>query len=503
MSPLRRKLPRLLLSIAAVGIVCGAAAFVARAALLGWAVRSALRQAGADDIRMNVADVTLRRVVVNDVGFTLQQQPVAAGQVTVARDRWWAPSLGKVHVAAARVPVDVAALTGSAPAAAPATSPAPTAPPGRPAKIPAEEVSIDGQLILHAPGLEQALTIKVDAKLGADNRWTAQASADGPGVVVRAEAGYRQDSGELTFRVPTAHLDLAAWTDFVQRVAPVPPGDWTVAGTIDATAAGTLVPGKPPAATATVSLRGGALASAAEKTTVRGIEADVAFDDVLKVTTAPGQRFRVAEATVGILPVRGIEAQFQLRGTDRVDVASVGLQAMGGRITAEPFSVVPSRDEVAATFLAAGLNIEELLALAPDVPAKGTGRVDVRLPLRFGADGLQFGSGWATLSPGVAAEVQLNTKGLLTAGMSTTSPSYAVLSRIEGGLLRLKLDQLRLDVHPDKAPAGRSAQLRLTGAPVDESVKAPVTLDVNVNGPVERLLNLGLNARVKMGGPKP
>jgi hypothetical protein len=30
-------------------------------------------------------------------------------------------------------------------------------------------------------------------------------------------------------------------------------------------------------------------------------------------------------------------------------------------------------------------------------------------------------------------------------------------------------------------------------------VKAPVKLDLNVNGPIEALLNLGLNSRVRSG----
>ena len=40
----------------------------------------------------------------------------------------------------------------------------------------------------------------------------------------------------------------------------------------------------------------------------------------------------------------------------------------------------------------------------------------------------------------------------------------------------------------------------MAGAPTDASVKAPVTLELNVNGPVERLVNLGLDGRVNLGG---
>lgn len=88
-----------------------------------------------------------------------------------------------------------------------------------------------------------------------------------------------------------------------------------------------------------------------------------------------------------------------------------------------------------------------------------------------------------------------------TRGMNTGSPAYAVLSKIEGGILELRLDALDFKIHPPGAPEGRSAQLHLSGLPVDQSVKAPVSLDVNVNGPVERLLDLGLDSRMHIGSP--
>ena len=92
--------------------------------------------------------------------------------------------------------------------------------------------------------------------------------------------------------------------------------------------------------------------------------------------------------------------------------------------------------------------------------------------------------------------------GLLTGGASPSSPSYGVLQKVESGLLRLHLTELRIDVRPPNAPPGRSAQLHLVGEPVDPGVKAPVTLDLNINGPLERLLNLGLDRRVNFGAGK-
>ena len=83
--------------------------------------------------------------------------------------------------------------------------------------------------------------------------------------------------------------------------------------------------------------------------------------------------------------------------------------------------------------------------------------------------------------------------------MAPNSAQFAVMKKIESGLLRLKLSTLRLDIRPPNVPPGRTAVIRVVGEPVDPEVKAPVTLDVNVNAPLEQLLNFGLDRRLSFG----
>jgi hypothetical protein len=172
---------------------------------------------------------------------------------------------------------------------------------------------------------------------------------------------------------------------------------------------------------------------------------------------------------------------------------------LGGLVTAEPFVLVPSEAALDAVLLADGISIEEVMALTEDLPAKASGRVNGRLPVRIDEDGLRFGTGWLALKPGFPAEIAFNTKGLLTGGVAPGSPRHAVLQKIESGLLKLRIGELRLDIRPPNVPAGRSAQLHLKGEPVDPEVKAPVMLDLNVNGPLEKLINMGLDSRLSIG----
>ena len=467
---------------------------LARTYLAGVTFGAVLKEAGATEIRFQITQVSLWRVVVEDVGFLLRLQPFAAKRITLDRARWWMPSLGTLRVEAARVPVKVDGPASPPPAG----GDRPDTPAGGPVSLPFEEISIDGQLVVQAADLpDQALTVNIEARPAAAGVWEAKTRINGPGLELKGEGRYDFGSGELAFKLPEISLDLQTWDGFVRRLVPVPDGDWEAAGKFSGSGEGRWAGGKL-AASGGVRLREGRLASTTKAITAEGIAADLEFTDFAALTTKPGT-LSIRELRTGKLTLTDLAADFSLEGPDRIAVNHATLQALGGRVTAEPFAVAPSRAELDAVLLADGISIEQVMALTQDLPAKATGRVNGRVPVRIDANGLKLGTGWLTLTPGVQAEIEFNAKGLLTGGSAPNSPSYAVLQKVESGLLKLRISELRLDIRPTNVPEGRSAQLHLKGAPVDPEVKAPVILDLNVNGPLEKLINMGMDSRLSFG----
>jgi len=53
---------------------------------------------------------------------------------------------------------------------------------------------------------------------------------------------------------------------------------------------------------------------------------------------------------------------------------------------------------------------------------------------------------------------------------------------------------------PEGDPAGRSATVHLVGGPSDPSLRAPLILDLNIVGPLEPLVNLGVKLGMQSGG---
>lgn len=485
---------RLLWGFVAASVALLMLIIVGRNYLAGVTLGSVLKEAGATEIRFQVTQVSLWRVVVEDVRFLLRLQPFAAKRVTLDRSRWWAPSLGMLRVEGAEVPVDV-----DAPASPPSvTDGRPDPAESGPVTLPFEKISIDGQLIVQAAELpDQVLTVKLEASPNAAGVWNGSTHIAGPGLGLDGEGSYAPSSGELTFKIREVALDLQPWDGFVRRLVPVPAGDWEVTGKFSGNAEGSWSAGKL-VAEGRVRLQEGRLASTAQAITADGIEADLEFIDFAALTTKPGT-LRIRELSTGKLALTDLAADFSLEGPDRIAVTHATLKTLGGSVTAEPFTLIPSRSELDAVLLADGISIEQVMALTEDLPAKATGRVNGRVPVHIDDSGVRFGTGWLALTPGVQAEIEFNAKGLLTGGAPPNSPSYAVLQKVESGLLRLRIGELRLDIRPTDAPAGRSARLHLKGEPVDPEVKAPVILDLNVNGPLEKLINMGMDSRLSIG----
>lgn len=489
---------RLLLGTGVLAFVTLVVVVTARRPLTGLAANSLLQLAGASEIKFTVVQASPWRVVLEEVAFLVRSQSFAAQRVSLARAHWWTPSLGMIRIEAARLPVTI---DGSD------TSPGSWATYQNgtarvsPLSLPAEGLSLDGQLIVRVAALpEQALAVKIEAQLTPRKTWEGQASATGPGLGVTAVGRFDPTTQALDFQLPEIALELKPWQDFVQRLVLLPGGPWKLEGRLTGSAQGKWA-GKILKVGGRVQLREGRALNPTRTIAAEGVTADLEFVDINRFETRPGT-LHVRELQTGSLMLRNLDADFAFAGANTVVVSRATLQALGGRLTVEPFKYFLNLREFDGVVLADNISVEEVMALTRDLPAKARGRVDGRVPVHLDEAGLRFGTGWLALKPGVAAQIQFSAAGLLTGGVATANPRYAVLNKIESGLLQLKISELRLEIRPPNAPAGRSAQLHLVAEPVDPTVRAPVVLDLNVNGPLERLLNLSMDSRISFG-PKP
>lgn len=478
------------------GTVAGAVGF--REALVGAAARGALRRAGAEQVRLRVTRATPWAVELAGLTGEWGSSRFAAEGVALTRARWWQPSLGVVRVRGLTVPVRTADAVARWRAARAEPEAAEGGAAGG-AGVPLEALSVDGRLVLETEGLpERAVAVEFAARWDGAKGWSGTARAEAAGLVLTVAGTYDQATGAAGFHATEA-IDLGRWRDFLAAAGiwPEAAGGWEVGGQMTGTTDGRRVGGRWETK-GTLRLAGVHAADPAGGLTATGVSADFRFTDLGEFICEPGV-VRIDEVRAGQWRLARVETELAFQGPERLAVSWVRAATLGGEVGVEAFAWAANRPELDVALTVAGLDVEQVLALVQGVPARASGRVNGRIPLRFDGRKVLLGTGWLELSPEVPAEVQLQAEGLLTGGADPKSPRYAVLKKIETGLLRLRVNRLRLDVRPPNALPGRSATLHIEGAPVDPAVKAPVTLDLNVNGPIEQLINLGLDRRTSVG----
>ncbi|HVZ65407.1 MAG TPA: YdbH domain-containing protein [Lacunisphaera sp.] len=485
---------RLLLAGAVLSASLLLGLFLLRTAMVGFAAGFALHGLGANDVSYRVTHATPWHVAIEDVKYRVGSHPWSIRRVEFERAHWWSLSLGTLRIEGLETPVKVEELIGAAVPAA--STPPPPAVRSAP-EVPLDGVSVDGRLLLQLNGQpDQPLTVTLSARPQTATLWQGETGVLAPGLEINAALRCDFTRGSVHFEIPAFHADLQAWPGLVGQLAP----GWELTGRVEGSAEGDWLDGKL-AGRGHVALHEGRAVETKPAVAAEGIEAGMDLTDLAKIGTGPGT-LRIATVKVGQLELRDVDVAFASESLERIKVTRAGFSALGGKLSAEPFVFQPARADLDAVLNVDGVDVEQVLALTKDLPASATGRVSGRFPVRIAGDGFQFGTGWLGLKPGVAAEVRFKANGLLTSGLSDKSPAYGVLQQVESGLLKLKVNELRLDIHPPGAPPERSAQLHLAGEPVDPTVKAPVTLDLNVNGPLEKLLNLGMDSRLSFGAAK-
>jgi hypothetical protein len=367
-------------------------------------------------------------------------------------------------------------------------------------------LSVDGRIGLQAPHTGRELALSLTATPGeGGNDLRFATTLVGAGVEAQANGRYDLVQSVMEFDLTQAKFELTDGWAFLRELAPALTTGWETGGKLTLTARGRAARGAVTGEMA-MHLRDASARNAGEKISVDGVQADVVLSDPMRVATAPGQIIRIASARMGNVALHDAVVRFQLNGVHECKVESAEVGALGGRLSFEPFTYDPMAGAIACVVAADGLRVEEVLALFPDAPAKATGAIDGRLPIVLDRTGLHFGVGWVGLRKGQAADVRFNAPGLLTQSLAKENPALVTLQGIEIGRTPLRVEELRVDLHPEGAPAGRSAQIRIVGRPVDgDSQLGKVTLDLNVNGPLESLLNWGLQNKFSMpaGGQPP
>ena len=463
-----------------------AGGIVWRLPLAAWALRHALAGTGIELRDVRITSLGLHHATAGPLDLAWRGQQLHLDSVTIDRPDLFSSSLGRVVVQGLTLELDLACLPP--PAAATVSSP-PTLPRF-------DDLAIAGRLVLHAPGAEAPVAFAFTAQPdGAVGLVRATADLAGPSFHAQGELDYDLTRSTGSFRLGESQVDLAGSRGWLEPLLPAAMSGWQLAGTVRLSASGQFAPGRMDGQME-LHWRNGAVKAVEQHLSFAGIQADIVLSDLANLATPPGQKFSMEAAHVGDLTLQNLAVRFQAHGVHRLQVEAAEGVALGGAVSTEPFEFDPAVIDYGLTLRFAGVRVADVMALFPSARATATGVAEGQVLLHYGARGLSFGRGWLTLRAGTTGTLQLDEPGLLTAGLAPGSMAYSTLKAVETGLLNLQVDALRAEIYPPDAPPGRSVQIHIEGRPLDPTIKAPVTFDVNVNGPVEKLIQWGLDSRM-------
>lgn len=320
---------------------------------------------------------------------------------------------------------------------------------------------------------------------------------EGEGLALRGRAEVDAATRDGTWALDESTAEASPWFALLApRLGPAAAG-LEAAGRLTLAGGGTLAAGVP-AGRVQARLSGGGLRSAADDWELRDIAAEGNFDLEGRGDLA----VEVAAVRYGLWTMRDGRVGLTLGAQGTASVTRVRIEGLGGSIELDPFTFAWARPEAALTLRLGGLALQELVALLPAALAEARGRVDGQVALHWdAAGGFTIGAGWIGLAGDEGASVRLAAMpGLITAQIPESNPAYAPLQRVELGRTPLNVQVLRAEFFPQGDGRGRTASVRLQAEPADPGLKAPVVIDINVAGPLDQLIRLGMDERVRFGG---
>lgn len=352
--------------------------------------------------------------------------------------------------------------------------------------------------------------------------WHVQVEANLPGGPVLIQAELAPDAESARWVLPGQRWPLAAWRDLLIKQLPEL-RDWEFQGELEVSGRGEWSDG---AVGGELALRmtlprvAGALAAGLEANGVEVVATVTVADNGPTAITATlaVSTLKVAD---GQVELRDVAAKLSSEDGQRWRIADFVASLWSGEVSADGFTYDPEAPAVVTTVHIDGVDAAALAPFLSSVIADVSGRLDGSMLVRWSpGEGLVPGRGRLSLAAAASNQLHLAAQpGLLTSRLppridvlpawlgplarwaAVENPAYAPLAEIELGRAAVQVDELALDLYPDGPDGARSLRLEVAGRPVASTAIGTVRFTVNVTGPLQELIELGLNEKARVSFP--
>jgi len=339
-------------------------------------------------------------------------------------------------------------------------------------------------------------------------------SLTAPGLTLQAEAS--PEAG--TWRVREGKVDLVTWLRPALAAAGIElPPDLEFTGEVGLNGSG-IWAGSDMGGTISAIMVNGTARSDAKGWTAEDITLDINLALESGEVALQSARVTIGSIVAFDLTMQGFTLEAAGAGEGRIAVTRAETRVLDGQLALNPFEFSPDNIAIGTVLKFTNLSMSEVVHLLPDALTSATGRLsgEVGIDWNF-TQGVIPGHGIFTMVPTTPAEFQLapapgfltehvparfqplpSWLGPLSRWFSPENPAYQTLSDVELGRMPLVVDQMSIELYPDGLEGVRSATVKVSARPADGRVVERVDFTVNVSGPLDQVIKLGLDDRARM-----
>lgn len=324
------------------------------------------------------------------------------------------------------------------------------------------------------------------------------------------------------WKIHPGHLDLrrwlrplAQWTKLADGL-----GDLTGDGTLEIEGEGDFDHGRP-SGRIQLHLRDGSVHSPAKNLSLRGVDLAISIDDLVEISSSAPQTLTFREIIWSGATATDGRAVFTLPGHGVIQLEEARLRIFDGTVAIPAATLdtrAPATQVVQATVKVDQLDLAKIAPLLPESVTEARGRLTGEIGVRWSAaDGFKPGDGNLRIERLAGAEIRLTPRpgflsgsvppriqllpawtGPLARWFSADNPVYDAVHDIEMGRMPLKLDHLQISLRPDGDRQGHTASVSLSARPSQAAAVEEVTFEVNVSGPLDHVIQLGLAKQLRV-----
>ncbi len=327
-------------------------------------------------------------------------------------------------------------------------------------------------------------------------------------------------TGDGTWKIEEGRIDVAPWFAALAPQLGQNMAGLVAEGAVILTGKGAIHGGRP---TGRIKIEwlDGVVSNVGQGWSLAGVtlkaEADV---ETLPNGTVPVE-LTIKTISTSRLGASNLSARAVLAGMRSVAVTSAQVEIAGGNVMVDPFVMPFAEPAVHVKIHMTRVGLQDIVALVPAALADASGRIDGEVELGWSkADGVQLGDGGLSVRDDEPNSIRLMPKpGFLTSSMQArfvllprwmgpvarwfgfANPAYDSLSSVELGKSDLRIRSLSAHVTPSGDARGRSANVEIVTETDPASGRTDtIIFNINVSGPLEHVLRLGMGEHLSVGG---